>query len=149
MDEAAPAPYRGDLQQVGAVIAARDETGPVYLRTRDPVINLAFDASELRELVKLLDVAEAIHSVERGFATGTYFAGGRWRRGVWAGKLLKFGSLGRCRIEFCGAEFTDGGLGFILEHDYGENMGKSYAVYGVVLAIPQGFGVYESGEEYR
>jgi hypothetical protein len=69
VDEDALMPYRGYLRSVEAAINSMNShqlDEPVYLKTRDPVINLAFSKPELQELAYLLDVACTIHEVEQG-----------------------------------------------------------------------------------
>lgn len=65
MDADALAPYCGYLRSVGRFLSGEGERPePAYLRTRDPAIHLAFRLPELRELLFLLDVAEAVHAIE-------------------------------------------------------------------------------------
>jgi len=69
VDEGALMPYRGYLRSVEAAVNAMNShelDEPIYLKTRDPVINLAFSKPELQELAYLLDAACTIHTIEQG-----------------------------------------------------------------------------------
>lgn len=69
MDVGALAAYRNYIRSVLNFISREEgPTSPIYLRTRDPAICLAFEEPQLRELAYLLDASETLFSIERSHA---------------------------------------------------------------------------------
>jgi hypothetical protein len=66
MDVEALSAYRNYLRTVTTFVSGhKNPKQPIYLRTRDPAICLAFKEPQLRELAYLLDASETIFSIER------------------------------------------------------------------------------------
>ncbi len=65
MNQECLAPYRNYLRGIlGTRIAMDPDSPPLYLKTKDPAVTLAFTRTEMTGLAFLLDAAESIHTIE-------------------------------------------------------------------------------------